>query len=139
MEMNQPLPTEAAMGHFMMTSGMAPQYFWCNICCAYTGHRTRKLTRQCDRIARKVPAVEALRNGVHPVLGTNLLPLPRRLCKRDVGTHNWSGDGRPDDNLAVCNERETRSVDSILDFPSELALSLLDAEEDPFGFGFDIG
>ena len=139
MEMNQPLPTEAAMGHFMMTSGMGPQYFWCNICCAYTGHRARKLTRQCDRTVRKVPAVEALRNGIHPALGTNLLPLPRRLCKRDVGTHNWSGDGRPDDNLAVCNERETRSADSILEFPSELSLSLLDAEEEPFGFGFDIG
>ena len=76
---------------------------------------------------------------MHLVLGTNLLPLPRRLCKRDVGTHSWSGEGRPDDYLAVCNERETRSADSILDFPSVLALSLSDADENPWGLGCELG
>ena len=34
-----------------------------------------------------------------PYGGTHLDTKPRRLCKRDVGSRVWSGDGRPDDNL----------------------------------------
>ena len=34
LELNEPLPTSAAMGHYMMTAGLNPQYHWCNICCA---------------------------------------------------------------------------------------------------------
>ena len=73
------------MGHLMMTSGMGTQYFWCNICCAYTGDRVRKLARECDRIPRVVNAVTNLRKDVHPFNGTVLSVPARRMLKADVG------------------------------------------------------
>ena len=70
----------------MMTAGIgADQFFWCNLCCAYTGERARKLTKQCDRKTRTVPAVVKLRNGVHPHTGTMLTVRPRRMLIGDVG------------------------------------------------------
>ena len=45
-EMNEILKTEDAMGHQMMTAGLSPQYYWCDLCSAYTGYRARKLTKQ---------------------------------------------------------------------------------------------
>ena len=122
-----------------MTVGLNPQYYWCDICCAYTGYRARKLTKQCDRVARKVPQVDALRQGRHPVYGTDLLTLPRRLCKRDVGSHGWNGEGRPDDCLELQVVQQTVSSHYVAIDHSELALSALHAEEeDPLGLGFDM-
>ena len=100
LEMSDGLPTHAAMGHHIMTVGLRPeQYFWCDLCSAYTSQRAQKLTRECDRVARTVPAVEQLRKGCDPCTGVALDTRPRRLCKRDVGTKLWSGEGQPDDNL----------------------------------------
>ena len=48
-----------------------------------------------------MPAVESLRKGVHPTKGTMLAAQPRRLCKRDIGTSYWSGEGCPEDNWLV--------------------------------------
>ena len=101
LEMSDGLPTHAAMGHHMMTVGLRPkQYFWCDLCSAYTSQRAQKLTKDCDRVVRTVPAVELLRKGCDPCTGANLDTKPRRLCKRDVGTRLWSGEGQPDDNLS---------------------------------------
>ena len=70
----------------MMTAGLGnEQYFWCNICCAYTGDRVRKLARECDRIPRVVNAVTNLRKDVHPFNGTVLSVPARRMLKADIG------------------------------------------------------
>ena len=63
----------------------------------------------CDRVNRSVPAVDLLRKGCSPCDGSPLLTKPRRLCKRDIGSHSWSGEGRPDDNLEVCRTSQTSS------------------------------
>ena len=85
-ELDEPLPTDLAFGHFMMTAGIGTeQFFWCNLCSAYTGDRVRKLARQCDRVQRSVQAVMCLRKDLHPTKGT-VLPIPaRRMLKADVG------------------------------------------------------
>ena len=70
-----------------MTAGLGDaQFFWCDLCSAYTGERARKLTRQCDRRPRNVPAVHKLRMGLHPHDGTNLAVRPRRMLIGDVGS-----------------------------------------------------
>ena len=85
-EYDEPLPTVNASGHFMMTAGLgSEQYFWCNICCAYSGDRVRKLARDCDRIPRTVPAVSNLRKDLHPFKGTTLSVPARRMLKADIG------------------------------------------------------
>ena len=103
-EFDEPLPTESALGHLMMTAGIgSDQYFWCNICCAYTGDRVRKLAKECDRVVRNVNAVTSLRKDVHPNTGTMLTVRARRLLKADVGgrlslldppLHTMSADAR---------------------------------------------
>ena len=136
--MNEILKTEDAMGHQMMTAGMDPQYYWCELCSAYTGFRARKLTKQCDRTFRKVPQVEALRMGKHPSLGTDLVTMPRRLCKRDVGAYGWSGEGRPDDCLELVAQHTVQDLTAAVEH-SDLALSISYAdEEDPMGHGLGI-
>ena len=89
----------------------------------------------CDRVSRTVHAVEALRTGIDPYDGTQLLTRPRKICKRDVGTHQWSGEGRPDDNLATFSEVNG-------DAPSA-ALGVLTSqhadEDDPLGLGVGLG
>ena len=85
-EYDEPLPTVNASGHLMMTAGLgSEQFFWCNICCAYTGDRVRKLARECDRIPRIVNAVTNLRKDLHPFNGTVLSVPARRMLKADVG------------------------------------------------------
>ena len=79
-----------------------------------------------------MPAVEALRKGVDPHNGAQLDTKPRRLCKRDVGSHHWSGEGRPDDNLATLSEVGGDEPSAVL---CELA-SLHADTEDPLGLGF---
>ena len=82
-----------------MTAGLHDdQFYWFNLCSAYTGQRAQKLTRQCDRTPRRVAAVDRLRKGLHPTTDSVLITQPRRLCKRDVGTSYWSGEGCPEDN-----------------------------------------
>ena len=72
--------------------------------------------------------------------GTDLLTMPRRLCKRDVGSHGWTGEGRPDDCLELQVVQQLESGHNVSTVHSELALSLLHAEEeDPLGLGVDIG
>ena len=90
--------------------------------------RARKLTKQCDRIYRKIPQVEALRSGLHPTLGTALATLPRRLCKRDVGAYGWSGEGRPDDCLEVVSQQTVQGLTAAVEH-SDLALSISHADE----------
>ena len=136
--MNDTLPTEAAMGHQMMTAGLNPQYYWCDLCCAYTGYRARKLTKQCDRTVRKVPHVDALRQGRHLVDGIDLLTDPRPLCKRHAGSYGWNGEGRPDDCLELVTQHTVHNLPFAIEH-SELALSALHAEEeDPLALGFDL-
>ena len=131
-ELSEVLPTSASMGHHIMTAGIKPkQYFWCELCSAYTGQRARKLTKDCDRITRNVPAVEALRKGTDPHNGVQLDTMPRRLIKRDVGNHLWSGEGRPDDNLASFSFVGSDEPGAVL---RELA-SLHADEDDPLGLG----
>ena len=96
------------------------------------------MTKQCDRITRKVPQVEALRQGRNPRSGCNLDTRPRRLCKRDVGSYGWNGEGRPDDCLELVEQHAVHYPSVALDH-SELAVSVLHAEEDPLGLGHDIG
>ena len=75
-----------ALGHHMMTCGLgSEQYFWCNLCCAYTGDRVRKLAKECDRVSRTVVAVHKLRESLHPIRGTPMTTKARRLLKVDVG------------------------------------------------------
>ena len=70
-----------------MTCGLGQeQYFWCDLCCAYSGDRVRKLARPCDRIHRTVNAVNKLRDSLQPLLGTPLATSARRMLKADVGT-----------------------------------------------------
>ena len=95
---------------------------------------------ECDRVNRSVPAVDALRKGNNPYDGSPLLTKPRRLCKRDVGTHSWSGEGRPDDNIQVCTDNATFSVAG--DDTPCASMSVLTSqhaeEEDPLGLGFSL-
>ena len=95
-EYDEPLPTEAALGHLMMTAGLqGDQYFWCNICSAYTGDRVRKLAKQCDRVTRYVPAVHLLRQDRHPTKGTLLSTPARRVVKADVGLNSTCCEALP--------------------------------------------
>ena len=117
-EADEYLPTELAFGHLMMVAGINnDQYFWCNLCSAYTGDRVRKLAKHCDRVQRCVHAVNNLRLGLHPIHGTMLTIPPRRMVKADVGSRllllapmfgtprmdvvAWAGDGSSDDCMAV--------------------------------------
>ena len=85
-ESQELLPSSAAMGHIMMTVGIGDnQFFWCDLCSAYTGERARKLARPCDRRPRDVPVVQKLRLGIHPHDGTQLAVRPRRMLIGDVG------------------------------------------------------
>ena len=140
-EMSEVLPTNASLGHHMMTAGLKPrQFFWCELCSAYTGQRVRKLMHECDRINRSVPAVEALRKGLDPWNSSPLITRPRRLCKRDVGTHQWSGEGRPDDNAALFSDCALFS--EVSDVAPSAAVSTLISqhaeEDDPLGLGFGL-
>ena len=64
---------------------------------------------------------------------------PRRLCKRDVGSHGWNDEGRPDDCLELVTQHTVHNLQVVIEH-SELALSALHAEEDdPLGLGYDIG
>ena len=95
----------------MMTAGLKPrQFFWCELCSAYTGQRVRKLMHDCDRVNRSVPAVDALRKGNNPYVGSPLLTKPCQLCKHVLGPQSWSGEGRPDDSIQVCTDSATFSV-----------------------------
>ena len=95
-EYDEPVPTEAALGHLMMTAGIGnEQFFWCNICCAYTGDRVRKLAKQCDRVVRNVPAINLLRQDLHPVKGTKLDVPARRMLKADVSSNIQLLDAPP--------------------------------------------
>ena len=99
-ELSDALPTSAALGHMMFVTGVhSEQYFWCGLCSAYTGQRAQKLTKDCDRVTRKVKAVDRLRQGQHPTTGLALPSKPRRLCKRDVGDSLWNCEGRPSDPM----------------------------------------
>ena len=85
-ELDEPLPTDLAFGHLMMTAGIGTdQFFWCNLCSAYSGDRVRKLAKQCDRMQRNVQAVTYLRKDLHPSNGTVLVVPARRMLKADVG------------------------------------------------------
>ena len=88
----------------------------------------------CDRVNRNVLAVEALRKGNDPYDGTQLLTRPRRVCKRDVGTPQWSGEGRPDDNLVMFSEVGGDELSAVL---CELTSQHAD-EDDPLGLGFGL-
>ena len=73
--------------------------------------------------------------------GGKLVTMPRRLCKRDVGSHGWNGEGRPDDCLELVEQHAVSNPRVALDH-SGLAVSILHAEEgdelDPLSLGFDI-
>ena len=91
-----------------------------------------------DRTYRKVPQVDALRSGKHPILGTDLITIPRRLCKRDAGSHGWSGDGRLDDCLELVAQQTVQGLTTAVEH-SDLALSISYADEDdPLGRGLGI-
>ena len=81
------LPAEAALGHVVMTAGLGKdQFFWCELCSAYTGEMARKLTKCCDRGIRNVPAViELFASSRQPKYGTDLTARARLLVKLDVG------------------------------------------------------
>ena len=69
-----------------MTAGIgSSQFFWCDLCSAYTGERARKLAKMCDRRPRDVHVVQKLRLGIHPRDGTQLAVRPRRMLIGDVG------------------------------------------------------
>ena len=131
-ELSETLPTSASLGHHMMTAGVRPQqFFWCELCSAYTGQRVRKLVHECDRVSRSVPAVEALRKGRNPYTDTALDTRPRRLCKRDVGSYQWSGEGRPDDNVEVCSvQARSYPGDDLVPLSAVVVLASQHADED---------
>ena len=130
------------MGHVMMTAGLHPQqFFWCNLCSSYTNLRARKLKRTCDRVNRSVLAVEALRQGFNPNDGTNLISPPRRLCKREVGSGTWSGEGRPDDNLLACTNHDHDRDDELCVRGLSPGSQHADEDwwDDPLGLGAALG
>ena len=63
--------------------------------------------------------------------------MPRRLCKRDVGSFGWNGEGRPDDCLELVEQHAMPYPRVALNY-SELAASVLHADEDPLGLGHEI-
>ena len=65
--------------------GWNEQYCSCNLCCAYTGDRVRKLAKECDRVDRIVNVVNKLRESLHPIRGTPMNTMARRMLKADVG------------------------------------------------------
>ena len=95
----------------------------------------------CDRVKRNVPAIDMLRKGCNPYDGSPLMTRPRRLCKRDVGSHSWSGEGRPDDNLQVCCSSLAFS-DNMLSNLDPVMGAMADPhadEDDPLGLGVSLG
>ena len=71
--------------------------------------------------------------------GNNLITAPRRLCKRDVGSYGWNGEGRPDDCMELVEQHTVRDQRVSLDH-SELAMAIPHAdEEDPLGLGLAMG
>lgn len=104
-ELNEYLLSDAALGHIMMTAGIhEEQYYWCNICVAYTRKRAQKLIKACERFPRTALAVGTLRRVVHPARGTNLISQPRRLWRTDIGRCTWSGDGNSDHNVRLIHQ-----------------------------------
>ena len=68
--------------------------------------------------------------GFTGVGGTMLATQPRRLCKRDIGTSYWSGEGCPEDNWLAYH-----SVDA----PCTPVWDIFQyADEDPLGLGLEI-
>ena len=130
-EFNEPLPTEAAMGHLMMTAGLGnEQHFWRNLRSAYTGDRVRKLAKDCDRVSRYVTSVSMLRKSLHPKHGTMLVVGARRMCKAVVGDKldlfggplqmaaimPWDvGDGFGIDNFTAVQEAMARPLPSFIE------------------------
>ena len=125
------LPSDSALGHIVMTAGLGDeQFYWCNLCSAYTGERARKLTKQCDRIMRSVAVVKSLRDGVHPHKGTKLTVRPRRLLRADVGT-------RLDDIVGPTCMVEVSSSMEEQDMSGDAAAAVLESVDRPFLSFFD--
>ena len=141
-ELSEHLPSDAAMGHVMMTVGMHnDQFYWCDICGAYTNSRARKLTKPCDRVARRLKTIDKLRSGVHRMHGTELNSIPRRMVKRDTGTGNWYGDGCPEANRVLAQQVDHTDTHEEGINPSVVELpysAYLDEDEDPLGHGLTI-
>ena len=145
-ELSEGLPSDIATGRIIMTAGLyKDEVFWCNLCSAYSGRRVQKLKKQCDRKVRRFLAVESHRNGINPNTGLPFgIVLPSRLCKHDVGTCHWSGEGQPDDNWSMCQKVELASGCVVECFRRsfEVCTSPHTGEDelyDPMGHGFDLG
>ena len=95
----------------------------------------------CDRVKRSVLAIDLVRKGCNPYDGSPLLTQPRRLCKRDVGSHSWSGEGKPDDNMEACSASLAFS-DGVAGIMNSVMCALADPhadEDDPLGLGCSLG
>ena len=145
-EASELLLADAALGHIVMTAGLGDdQFYWCNLCYAYTGERARKLTMTCDKRIRHVPVVERLRLGKHRQKGTDLVVRPRRLLKSDVGDQLICLEGSPDANAVLSSEGHPSHDGDIAAAISEVVMHPYysyfydDPDEDSLDLGCELG
>lgn len=130
-ESSELLSSDHAMGHIMMTAGIGSnQFYWCNLWCAYTGERARKLSKYCDRVPRKVDVVNRLRDGLHPKTVAMLNTRPRRLLVADVGTRLGDLCGPP------CSAEEM-TCDASLDDVGGVTAATIESIHHPLQIFFD--
>ena len=55
-EASDVLPASAALGHVKVMAGLGKdQFYWCNLCSAYTDERACKLAKECDQQLKSAP------------------------------------------------------------------------------------
>ena len=66
---------------------------------------------------------------------------PRRMCKREVGSGTWSGEGRLGDNLLACINHDHDRDDELCvrDLPLGSQHADGDSWHDPLGLGAALG
>ena len=129
------LKPHESLGHALWTAGLGKQqYFWCQMCSAYTGERARKLTRQCDKKKRYVQQVQRLTAGNHPTTKVTLDTRPRRLTREDVGDAIWSTIELNAEVSSTCVD--VGGSDNIISHPLP-DLHHFGDPDDPLGLGFE--
>ena len=91
----------------------------------------RKLAKQCDRITRNVPAVNLLRQHLHPIKGTQLTIPARRVVKADVGYQPTLCDELPN--------RQRSDLACTFEDPCAVSADCVDVVAHPPPFFFEAG
>ena len=116
------------------------QFFWCSRCAAHTCQRARNLTKPCKGKIANPRALARPTAGRHPYDDKDLSTRPRRLSVNDVGIAPKEQDTWSEDSLTGCERPNAIDVVSMhMDTASScLVHEYVEADEDPFDFGFGL-